>query len=42
LLPLLIWLQRFPWEPRLTKVSSTAIMAVGLALLAERALIGNM
>jgi hypothetical protein len=41
LLPLLIWLQRFPWEPRLAKISSTAIMAVGLALLAERALIGN-
>jgi hypothetical protein len=41
LLPLLIWLQRFPWEPRLAKVSSTVIMAVGLALLSERALIGN-
>jgi len=42
LLPLLIWLQRFSWEPRLAKISSTAIMGVGLALLAERALIGNM
>jgi hypothetical protein len=42
LLPLIMWLQRFSWEPRLTKVSSTAIMAVGLALLAERALIANM
>ena len=42
LLPLLIWLQRFPWEPRLIKISSTAIMAVGLALLTERALIGYM
>jgi hypothetical protein len=41
LLPLLIWLQRFAWEPRLAKISSTAIMAVGLALLAERALVGN-
>jgi hypothetical protein len=41
LLPLLVWLQRFPWEPRLAKVSSTAIMAAGLALLAERAFIGN-
>jgi hypothetical protein len=41
LLPRLIWLQRFPWEPRLAKISSTAIMAVGLALLAERALIGS-
>jgi hypothetical protein len=42
LLPLLIWLQRFSWEPRLARISSTAIMAVGLALLAERALIGNL
>jgi HupE/UreJ protein len=42
LLPLLIWLQRFPWEPRLAKMSSTAIMALGLALLADRALIGNL
>ena len=41
LLPLLVWLQRFPWEPRLAKVSSTAIMAAGLLLLAERTLIGN-
>jgi HupE / UreJ protein len=41
LLPLLIWLQRFPWEPRLAKVSSSAIMAAGLALLAERAFIGS-
>jgi hypothetical protein len=42
LLPLIIWLQRFPWEPRLTKVSSIAIMAVGLVLLAERALVWSM
>jgi hypothetical protein len=40
LLPLMVWLQRFPWEPRLVKVSSSAILAVGLALLAERAVIG--
>jgi hypothetical protein len=42
LLPLIIWLQRFPWEPLLTKVSSIAIMAVGLVLLAERALVWSM
>jgi HupE / UreJ protein len=42
LLPLTIWLQRFPWEQRLTKVSSIAIMAVGLVLLAERALVWSM
>jgi hypothetical protein len=42
LLPILIWLQRFAWEKRLAQVSSGAIMAVGLVLLAERALIGNM
>jgi hypothetical protein len=42
LLPLIIWLQRFLWEPRLTKVASITIMAVGLALLAERALVGSM
>jgi HupE/UreJ protein len=42
LLPLIIWLQKFPWEPRLTKVSSIAIMAVGLVLLAERALVWSM
>jgi hydrogenase/urease accessory protein HupE len=42
LLPILIWLQRFPWEKRLAQVSSGAIMAVGLLLLAERALIGSM
>src|SRR5262245_17137443 len=42
LLPLLIWLQRFAWEPRLAKISSTAIMALGLALLADRTLIGNL
>jgi HupE / UreJ protein len=40
LLPLILWLQRFPWEPRLAKLSSSAILVVGLALLAERALIG--
>ena len=38
LLPLLIWLQRFSWEPRLAKVFSIAIMSAGLALLAERTL----
>jgi len=42
LLPILIWLQRFAWEKRLAQVSSGAIMAVGVVLLAERALIGNM
>ena len=42
LLPVLIWLQRFAWEKRLAQVSSGAIMAVGLVLLAERALIGNL
>jgi HupE / UreJ protein len=42
LLPILIWLQRFAWERRLAQVSSGAIMAVGLVLLAERALIGNL
>jgi hypothetical protein len=42
LLPLIVWLQRFPWEPRLTKLSSIAIMAVGLVLLAERALVWSM
>jgi len=42
LLPLLIWLRRFPWEPRLAKISSTTIMTLGLALLADRALIGNL
>jgi hypothetical protein len=42
LLPILFWLQRFPWEKRLAQVSSGAIMAVGLLLLAERALIGGM
>jgi HupE / UreJ protein len=39
LLPLILWLQRFSWEPRLAKLSSSAILAVGLVLLAERALI---
>ena len=38
LLPLLVWLQRFSWEPRLAKVFSIAIMSAGLALLAERTL----
>jgi hypothetical protein len=42
LLPLIVWLQRFPWEPRLTKLSSIAIMTVGLVLLAERALVWSM
>jgi HupE / UreJ protein len=42
LLPLLLWLQRFTWEPRLAQLSSMAIMVVGLALLAERALMPNM
>jgi hypothetical protein len=42
MLPLIMWLQGFPWEPRLTKVSSIAIMAVGLVLLSERALVGSM
>src|SRR4051812_6585321 len=42
MLPLITWLQRFPWEPGLTKISSIAIMAVGLVLLAERALVGSM
>ncbi|HJZ33809.1 MAG TPA: HupE/UreJ family protein [Hyphomicrobiaceae bacterium] len=42
LLPLLLWLQRFPWEPKVARLSSTVIMAAGLALLVERALIGNM
>jgi len=40
LLPLILWLQQFSWERRLVKLSSSAILAVGLALLAERALIG--
>jgi HupE / UreJ protein len=35
LLPLILWLQRFPWEPRLAKLSSSAILAAGLVLLAE-------
>ncbi len=42
LLPLLLWLRRFPWERQVATVSSAAIMAIGLALLTERALIGNM
>jgi len=42
LLPILMWLQRFAWEKRLAQISSGAIMAVGLVLLAERALIANM
>jgi HupE / UreJ protein len=42
LLPLILWVQRFAWEPRLAKLSSSAIMAAGLALLVERALIGNL
>jgi hypothetical protein len=40
LLPLILWLQRFPWEPRLAKLSSSAILAAGLVLLVERALSG--
>jgi hypothetical protein len=39
LLPLFLWLQRFPWEPRLSKLSSSAILVAGLALLAEHTLI---
>jgi hypothetical protein len=42
LLPLLLWLQRFAWERKLARVSSLAIMVVGLALLVERALVPNM
>jgi HupE/UreJ protein len=42
LLPLLLWLQRFAWERRLAQVSSMFIMVVGLALLAERALMPNL
>jgi hydrogenase/urease accessory protein HupE len=41
LLPLLIWSQRFSWEPVVQRLSSIAIMAAGLYLLAERTLIGN-
>jgi hypothetical protein len=42
MLPLITWLQRFPWEPRITKLSSIAIMLIGIVLLAERALVGSM
>jgi hypothetical protein len=42
LLPFIIWMQKFPWEPQAMKASSTAIMAVGIVLLTERALIGTM
>jgi hypothetical protein len=42
MLPLITWLQRFPWEPRIMKFSSIAIMLIGIVLLAERALVGSM
>jgi hypothetical protein len=41
ILPLLLWLRRHDWEPRLMRASSAAIMAVGLVLLTERALLGG-
>ena len=41
ILPLLLWLRRYDWEPRLMRASSAAIMAVGLVLLTERALLGG-
>jgi hypothetical protein len=37
--PLLMWLRRFRWEPRAVTAISVAVLAVGLALFVERAVL---
>ena len=41
LLPVLWWIGRLGWQNRAVQVSSAAIMAVGVVLLVERALLGG-
>jgi hydrogenase/urease accessory protein HupE len=36
LLPLLIWMRNWPWEPRVVRAASLAVAAVGLAWFVER------
>jgi hypothetical protein len=36
LLPLLIWIRRWPWQPRMVRAASLAVTAVGLAWFMER------
>jgi hydrogenase/urease accessory protein HupE len=36
LLPLLIWIRRWPWQPRMVRAASLAVAAVGLAWFVER------
>ena len=39
-LPLLMGLRRFPWQPRAVQLASVAIMAIALGLVMERTLLG--
>lgn len=41
LLPALLWVGRYPWQGRLVRTSSVAIMAAGLLLLIERVYLGG-
>jgi hypothetical protein len=38
--PLLVYLRRFKWEPRVVLAVSVAVLAVGLVLFFERAILG--
>jgi HupE/UreJ protein len=39
--PILFWLRRFKWEPRAVIATSVVVLAVGLALFVERALLAS-
>ena len=41
LVPVLMWFRRFPWQGRLVRTSSVAILAAGILLLVERAFLGG-
>ena len=36
LLPVLVWIRDWPWEPRMVRAASLAVAAVGLAWFVER------
>jgi hydrogenase/urease accessory protein HupE len=41
LLPLLVWMRRSTWEPRLTRVASLAVAVIGIAWLVQRLVVGG-
>jgi len=38
--PLLMWLRRFRWEPRVVAAISIVVLVVGLTLFVDRAFLG--